>query len=125
MLLDVGEQKETIGQILRTMRQQRGLSLRSVASQLRMSHSRLAELERGVDAHTGRAIQPSYNTVRALARIYAVPPDPLLRLAGFTVVSDLTADEQKLLACFRQLSEEARQGLLTTACLGSGSDSGG
>ena len=123
MLLDVGEQKETIGQVLRTMRQQRGLSLRSVAQQLRLSHSRLAEFERGVDAHTGRAIQPSYNTVRALARIYAVSPDPLLRLAGFTVVSDLTADEQELLACFRNLLEEARQGVLAMARQGASSAS--
>jgi transcriptional regulator with XRE-family HTH domain len=115
MLYVVETYEGPIGQSLRALRQQRGLSLRSVASELRMSHSRLAELERGVDAHTGRAIQPSYAIVRTLARIYAVPPEALLRAAGFSVVSDLTAEEQALLAGFRKLSEQARRDLLERA----------
>jgi transcriptional regulator with XRE-family HTH domain len=115
MLFLVETYEGPIGHSLRALRQQRGLSLRSVANQLRMSHSRLAELERGVDAHTGRAIQPSYAIVRTLARIYAVPPEPLLRAAGFSVVSDLTTEEQALLARFRSLSEQGRRDLLEQA----------
>jgi transcriptional regulator with XRE-family HTH domain len=115
MLFVVENYEGPIGQSLRALRQQRGLSLRSVACQLRMSHSRLAELERGVDAHTGRAIQPSYAVVRTLARIYAVSPEPLLRAAGFSVVSDLTAEEQALLARFRTMSDQARRDLMERA----------
>lgn len=97
---------------MRRLREERGLSQRAAAKMAGKTHSRLRELEAGVDAHTGRAVTPTSEVIRKLARAYGVPPDPLLRMCGYGPEPGLPADEQRLLAAYRALPEPDRAATL-------------
>ena len=91
------------------MRDERGLSLREAARRAGLTFSRLGEWERGTDSHTGKAVLPPREALLRLARVYGVPPEPLLAMAGYRTERDLTPEEERLLAAFRQLPETERQ----------------
>lgn len=101
-----------IGTELRRLRTERRLSLRHVADLVDVHHTRIGEWERGFDAHSGRPVLPPFDAVRRLARVYGVPADGLLRLAGYGPEPQLPADEQALLGLYRGLGPDAREDLL-------------
>lgn len=101
-----------LGADLKRLRIERGLSIRRAANLVGVNFTRLREWENGVDAHTGRATRPSYDNLRRLARVYSVPADALLRLAGYGPEPELPEDERKLLVAYRLLPEQERQSCL-------------
>jgi transcriptional regulator with XRE-family HTH domain len=96
------------------VRESLGWSLREAADRAGISFSRLGEIERGRDSHSGKPFVPSYVTLCRLAAAYGLPPAELLRRAGHQPGPELTADEWALLDAFRRLGPERRQALLAS-----------
>ena len=90
------------------VRESLGWSLREAAERAGISFSRLGEIERGRDSHSGKPFIPSYVTLCRLAAAYGLPPADLLRRAGHQPGPELTADEWRVLDAFRRLSAERR-----------------
>lgn len=66
------------------LRQLRGdTPLREVAERAGISHTYLSQLEKGTDPRTGKAIQPSIETLKGLARAHNYPYEELLAAAGY------------------------------------------
>jgi transcriptional regulator with XRE-family HTH domain len=111
----------SLGQYLRAVRIARGWSLRVAAKQIGIAHSRVDEIERMIDARTGKPFVPSYINVVKIARAYDLPLDDLLRRAGYTPGIELAEDEWRLLGLYRQLTPGQREALFTLlkecACL--------
>ena len=101
-----------LGAELKRLRTERGLSIRRAAVQLGVNFTRLREWENAVDAHTGRATRPSYENLRRLARVYAVPPDALLRSAGYGPEPGLPEPERRLLSAFRLLPSAEQEAVV-------------
>lgn len=101
-----------LGADLKQLRVERGISLRRAAELIGVNFTRLREWEMGVDAHTGRATRPSYDNIRRLARVYGVPAEPILRLAGYGPEPELPEDERRLLAAYRRLAASERESML-------------
>jgi transcriptional regulator with XRE-family HTH domain len=93
----------TLGVHLYTLREACGLTLRQAGGAAGIAFSRLAELERGIDSHTGLPVRPTYEQLVRLARAYKTPVEQLLRRGGFFAGLDLPEDEQRLLAAYRAL----------------------
>lgn len=78
-----------------------------------MAHSRLDEIEKGIDSHSGKAFHASYQTVVGLAKAYGLPPDELLRRAGHEPGIELEQEEWEIVREYRLLAPEDRQALRT------------
>lgn len=109
------DERKSFGDQIYELRQQRGWTLREAARHAGISYGRLGEIERGVDAHSGRPFVPSYMAVIKLARAFGVPPADLLREAGFEPGAELEPEEWDLIGVFRALSPESRAELLRVA----------
>ena len=74
-----GSRKVTLGQHLAAVRNDRGLSLRQVQdlSKEEVSNAYLSQIE------TGKISQPSPNILHALASIYKISYQELMRMAGY------------------------------------------
>ena len=74
-----------LGDFLRAQRERAGLSIRALArtSGGAISHGYLANLERGVDPRTGKALRPSAAILYAVAPLYGTDVPTLLRVAGY------------------------------------------
>jgi transcriptional regulator with XRE-family HTH domain len=99
-----------LGQFLRSAREQRGLSLRSVEEETGVSNAYLSQLEHG------RIRQPSPVILHKLAELYGVSYTDAMRLAGYPVprpsrieregstgrpfarLGDMTPEEERALA---------------------------
>ena len=106
------ENPHDFGTFVYRQRERLGLTLRDAAKAAGISHSRLSEIEAGIDTHTGKQFRPSYHHVIRLARIYEVSPADLLELAGHQPGPELTQEEWTLLGSFRSLSPEGRAELM-------------
>lgn len=106
------EQELSLGLYLGRLRDERGLSLRDVAKRAGVHFTRLGEWERSLDAHTGKPVTPPRQALLDLARVYGVPAEPLLALAGYRTGRDPSPDEERLLAAYRLLPEAERLVLL-------------
>ena len=102
----------TLGEYLYEVRRKRGWSLREAAKHVQLTHSRLDEIEKGRDARTGKHFVPSYINVIRLAKGYGLPPDDLLRRAGYEPGIELERLEWEVIGGFRRLSPERQQRLL-------------
>lgn len=69
--------KETIGQRLRRLRLQKGLSLREVQERAGVSNAYLSQIE------TDRRPAPSPRFLRRLAELYEIPVEELMYAAGY------------------------------------------
>lgn len=58
-------------------------SLRSVSERTGLSHSYIADLEKGFRRGTKKPIHPSADTLNRLAKAYNYPPNELLKKAGY------------------------------------------
>lgn len=76
---------EKLGSLLRSLREEKGYSLREVQnlSGNAVSHGYLHALERGYDTRTGKPIQPSPHVLEVLAKVYDYPYSKLLEAAGY------------------------------------------
>lgn len=105
------------------MRESLGWSLREAAEHAGISFSRLGEIERGRDSHSGKPFIPSYVTLCRLAAAYGLPPADLLRRAGHQPGPELTPEEWRMIDAFRQLAAPRRAELamaLDAECAGDG-----
>lgn len=102
-------QEERFGQALRELRTQKGWSVQKAAAQVGISRYRLDELERGRSRSTGNPTRASRDTVKSLARVYDVPADHLLDLAGYSREHpELTDEDALLLDLFHRLTPDQR-----------------
>lgn len=90
------------------MREALGWSLREAAERAGISFSRLGEIERGRDSHSGKPFVPSYVTLCRLAAAYGLPPAELLSRAGHQPGPELTNEEWRILDAVRRLPTERR-----------------
>jgi transcriptional regulator with XRE-family HTH domain len=109
------ENKESFGDFIYKLRQGRGWTLRELAKQSGISFGRLGEIERGIDAHSGKPFVPSYMAVTRLARAFGLPPADLLRSAGHEPGAELEPEEWDLVGIFRALPKGGRQKLISVA----------
>ncbi|WP_334143654.1 helix-turn-helix domain-containing protein [Rhabdothermincola sp.] len=103
----IREQLETLGQFIRSQRQQAQLSLRDLAARANISNPYLSQLERGLH-------EPSMRVLKAIAGALNLPLDALLARAGLlgdTGVATVAETERAILAD-PNLTEEQRQSLL-------------
>lgn len=100
------KRENAFGDYIYRARQERGWPLRQAASRIGIAHSRLDELEKGHDWHSGKQFRPSYINVVRIAKAYGLPLDHLLSLSGHEPGIELTAQEWKLLAEFRGLDDQ-------------------
>lgn len=106
-------QEERFGQALKELRAQKGWSVQKAAVQIGISRYRLDELERGRSRSTGNPTRASRDTVKSLARVYGVPADHLLDLAGYSREHpELTDEDALLLDLFHRLNPEERAMIL-------------
>lgn len=118
---DVKPENPDLHIFLYRVREAQGWSLREAAERAGISFSRLGEIERGRDSHSGKPFVPSYVTLCRLAAAYGLPPAELLRRAGHQPGPELTAEEWRMLDAFRQLSASRRAELtqaLADECTG-------
>lgn len=106
-------QEPTIGEYLKQVRLSKGWSLRQAAKAVGITHSRVDEVERMVDARSLKPFVPSYVTVVKFAKAYGLPPDELLRRAGYEPGIELEPEEWSLIRGYRGLPLGQRQRLLT------------
>ena len=90
------------------MREALGWSLREAAERAGISFSRLGEIERGRDSHSGKPFVPSYVTLCRLAAAYGLPPAELLSRAGHQPGPELTNEEWRILDAVRRLPTARR-----------------
>lgn len=105
LLLVTDKRENAFGDYIYRARQERGWPLREAAKRTGIAHSRLDELEKGRDWHSGKQFQPSYAHVISIAKAYGLPLDQLLELAGHEPGVELSAKEWTLIAEFRGLTE--------------------
>ncbi|MNS61071.1 helix-turn-helix protein [compost metagenome] len=112
----MSEQKQdSFGDFVYHSRQERGWTLRELAKRSQISFGRLGEIERGVDAHSGKPFVPSYMAVIKLARAFGLPPADLLRKAGHEPGAELDPEEWELVGIFRALPPGRREELTRIA----------
>jgi transcriptional regulator with XRE-family HTH domain len=107
--VEPGERSKELGAALAAARQVKGWSLRQAVREIRgVGHSRLHDFERGLHPHTGLPTQPSEGQLRRIAQVYGVPPEPLLRLAGYSAAGPLSDWEEELVLAARKLDDTER-----------------
>lgn len=74
---------DTIGDILRKIREKRGLSLREAARRSGLSHSYINAIEKGKHPKTKVPIRPSPETLDSLSKAYNVSYQELMIAAGY------------------------------------------
>lgn len=112
-LLRMPEQREpTLGEYLQRVRLEKGWSLREAAKRVGLAHSRVDEVERMIDARTGKPFKPSYINVVRFAKGYGLAPDELLRRAGYEPGIELTDLEWRLIKCVRELPTAEQEALV-------------
>ncbi|HEV2127032.1 MAG TPA: helix-turn-helix transcriptional regulator [Thermomicrobiales bacterium] len=100
-----GTQPSPLGQWLRSIRGEQGMSQRSLADRAGISRSYLCDIERG------RGAQPSIETIDRLAVALGYSRDDLLRAGGMIEGGPgdrPTDDERRLLAVFRGLDDDGK-----------------
>lgn len=102
------------GRFIYEARQKKGWSLRAAAAATGIAYTRLDEIEKSVNWHSGKTARPRMEQVLELARAYELPEDELLVRAGFPPLITASAEERELVAIFRRLPEVTRREALTT-----------
>lgn len=103
----------SLGDYLKSLRAQKGLSRAKAAKAAKISATRLYEFEVGVSSSTGRPTAPNREQVKRLALVYGVPADELLERAGYVIKRCVEPpDVERLLEAYRRLPLSAREALL-------------
>ena len=98
-----------IGEHLKKLRLERGLSAREAAKRIGISYTRLQELESGVSRTTGKPTSPSTDLLIKIAKGYDQPIPLLLEMTGLSPVSQDEHQEAELIKVFRELSPKGRE----------------
>ena len=112
--MDVREDSSDLNNFLYRTREKLGWTLREAAERAGISFSRLGEIERGRDSHSGKPIIPSYVTLCRLAAAYDLPPAELLSRAGHKPGPELADNEWRLLDAYRRLPAPRQDELIAT-----------
>lgn len=107
-------QQSQFGEYVFQVRQSKGWSLREAAKRIGIAHSRLDEIEKMIDGRTRKPFVPSYVNVVKLAKAYGLPPDELLRKAGYEPGIELEAQEWRIIRAFRAMPDELKGRLMGT-----------
>lgn len=99
----------SIGEHLKKLRLERGLSAREAAKRIGISYTRLQELESGISRTTGKPTSPSTDLLIKIAKGYHQPIPLLLEMAGLSPVSQDQHQEAELIKVFRELSPKGRE----------------
>lgn len=108
----VSTERETLGDYVRRIRNEKRLSLRDVSSRSggQIANSHISRIE------SGEARGVSVDKLRALAKGLGIPEDEIFAVArGKSVSGDLQLEESKLLEYFRVLTPANREILLAYA----------
>jgi len=79
----MNEDIRSLKDLLRTIRTERGLSLREFSELLNISHAYLNKLEKGIDPRTGKKIIPTMDTITKIANGLNVPLEKFLSICGY------------------------------------------
>lgn len=109
-----------LGRFLRDLRQAKGLSVRTTARSLGISHSRLSDFERGTTHSTRYRAVPGRQVLAKMAELYGYPLPPLLAMAGLPETepilparpTEVELGAQELAQIFRELGPRDRRILL-------------
>ena len=72
-----------LSDILRQLRQDRGLSLREFSLLIGISHAYLNKLEKGEDARTGKPITPTIETLVKISEGLDIPTKKFMNMCGY------------------------------------------
>lgn len=91
-------EKATLGQYLKSIREDRGLKLRQVeeASNKEVSNAYLSQIE------TGKIEKPSLNVLHILASLYAIDYEDLMERAGYITRTRKAGERHGRLATFAE-----------------------
>lgn len=104
----------SLGDYLKYLRTQKGLSRAKAAKAARLSVTRLYEFEVGVSSSTGKPTAPNREQIKRLAAIYGVPAEEILEKAGYLIKQNAAPpDIERLIALYRHLPPTLREALLT------------
>ena len=118
----MGKSPESLGEFIRRIRNEKGLSLAAVSKQsARFGPSITPSYIHRIETDPTR--KPSANRLRALAYGLGVPAEELLARAAGLVVSIVKSDELHLVTRFRELSPERRADILKLVDLWHSEDS--
>lgn len=101
-----------LGEWVRRVRQEQGLSQRALADQSGLSRSYVCDIERG------RGAEPSLTTLDKLAAALGASRADLMRAAGLidrALVPRESEDERRMLSVYRDLGDEGRRNVLRYA----------
>lgn len=101
-----GKHGPTVGEYLRSVRLDKGWTLREAAKRVGVAHSRVVEVENMLDARLNRPFTPSLQLLRKFAKGYGLVLSDLLRRAGYDIAEELDEDERRLLEVWRALPVE-------------------
>jgi transcriptional regulator with XRE-family HTH domain len=101
---------DELGRYLKSLREAKSLTVRSAASLLGISASRLAEIERGRTYHRDQPTRPSRELVEQMASAYEMSQDILLTAAGYPPESGshLSDDTRIMVSLYESLSPEQK-----------------
>lgn len=103
----------SLGEFLKHLRSQKGLSRAKAAKAAKLSATRLYEFEVGVSSSTGKPTAPNREQLKRLAAIYGVPAEELLERGGYLIKSHVEPpDVERLVELYRRLPMHAREALL-------------
>lgn len=109
----MGEERgPEFGKVIFEARQEKQWSLRKAAAATGVPHTRLDELEKGLNWHTGKAVRPTIEQVFRMADVYGFAAEHLLVLAGYEPLHRLTTLEARMLGAFRFLGAADQQALV-------------
>lgn len=103
----------TIGEYLRETRGQLGLSVRDAGKRLKVSYTRLQEIEAGVSRRTGKATKPGIDFLFKVAKGYNQPLPLLLEMAGLAPKSKDEVQEAEIIKIIRGLPDQDRDLIVT------------
>lgn len=93
---------ETVGQLVKRLREERAMSISQLAVQTGLSSNAIRWIERGVT-------QPKPESLRALAGVLGFRYQDMLGMAGYLDQQDVDQGEKQLLEAYRALSPGARR----------------
>lgn len=108
-----------LGELLKSLRNKKDMSLRDAAAATELSHSYIADLEKGYRRGTKTPIHPSPDTLKRLSSAYSYDYTKMMKIAGYveddenkaTVEEKPTYDElyEPFMEHWNNLSEEERK----------------
>jgi transcriptional regulator with XRE-family HTH domain len=99
-------EKITLGSFLRTIRDQKQLSLRAVEKAIGISNAYLSQIE------SGKIKQPSPNILHKLCELYEIPYSDALHLAGYPVPTEETEQRNAPTPTIGPITEEEGEALI-------------